>query len=231
VMKMKLPDRMSKGLLLVPVLMFLGLIVFEGIVFLLQKYLEMTGNEMLLIHWQNLFLDRARYFGGVCGFILFVSLLWIVIIPWEKHLSRKQRLAWCAGYLLFAVLMLGFFLPQLGAASEKPRRIACYSNLKQIHIALKMYADDYSGWLPPDLVTLKDGYLTDDRTYYCPTQLKNEKSGRIDYEYYGRGHKITDPPFLLLADREGNHPFHYRNMMLSDGTNCSRQIPPKNSGK
>ena len=45
---MKLPDRMSKVLLLVPVLMFLGLTVFEGIVFLLQKYLEMTGNEMLL---------------------------------------------------------------------------------------------------------------------------------------------------------------------------------------
>lgn len=87
-----------------------------------------------------------------------------------------------------------------------------------------MYADDYSGFLPPDLETLKNGYLTDDRTYYCPTQLKNEKPGRIDYEYYGRGHKITYPPFLLLADRDGNHPFLYRNMMLSDGTNCSRQI-------
>ncbi len=226
-MKMKLPDRMSKVLLLVPVLMFLGLTVFEGIVFLLQKYLEMTGNEMLLIRWESFFLDRARFFGGFCGFILLVSLLWIVIIPREKQLSRKTRLAWCAGYLLFAVLMLGFLLPQLGAASEKPRRIACYSNLKQIHIALRMYADDYSGWLPPDLETLKEGYLTDDVTYYCPTQLKNEKSGRIDYEYYGRGHKITDPPFLLLADRPGNHPFHFRNMMLSDGTNCSRQGPDK----
>ena len=182
-MKMKLPDRMSKALLLVPGLMFLGLTVVEGIVFLVRKYLEATGNEMLLIRWESFFLDRARFFGGFCGFILLVSLLWIVIIPKEKQMPRKTRLAWCAGYLLFAVLMLGFFLPQLGAASEKPRRIACYSNLKQIHIALKMYADDYSGCLPPDLETLKtQRYLTDDRTYYCPTQQKNEKTGRIDYE-------------------------------------------------
>ena len=225
-MKMRRPQWLYKIVLLVPILMFLGLSVYEGGVFLLKQYLETAGNEMLLIRWQNLFLDRARYFGGVCGFILLVSLLWIVIIPWEKHLSRKQRLAWCAGYLFFALLMLGFALPQLGRARETSCRISCYTNLKQIYIALKMYADDYSGWLPPDLETLKTQcYLTDDRTCYCPTQQKNEKPGRIDYEYYGRGHKITDPPFLLLADRDGNHPFHYRNMMLSDGTNCSRQIP------
>ena len=225
---MKLPDRMSKGLLLVPVLMFLELTVVEGIVFLLRKYLEMTGNEMQLIQWESFFLDRARYFGGFCGFILLVSLLWIVIIPWEKHLSRKQRLAWCAGYLLFALLMLGFLLPQLGRARETSCRIVCYTNLKQIYLALKLYADDYSGFLPPDLETLKTQcYLTDNQTFYCPTQRKNEKPGRIDYEYFGRGHKITDPPFLLLADRIGNHPFHFRNMMLSDYTNCSRQEPDK----
>ena len=229
---MNLPDRMSKGLLLVPVLMFLGLTVVEGIVFLLRKYLEMTGNELLLIRWQNLFLDQGSFFGGFCGCILLIALLWIVIIPWEKHLSRKQRLAWCAGYLLFALLMLGFLLPQLGRARETSCRIVCYTNLKQIYLALKMYADDYSGCLPPDLETLKTQcYLTDNQTFYCPTQQKNEKPGHIDYEYYGRGHKITDPPFLLLAERDGNHQFHYRNMMLSNGTNCSRQVPPKNSGK
>lgn len=223
-MEMKLSDRMNKGLLLVPVLMFLGLTVYEGIVFLLQILLETFGNEMQQIRWESFFLDRARYFGVFCAFILFIALLWIVIIPWKKHLSRKQRLAWCAGYLLFSVLMLGFVLPQLGRVRETFCRTPCYTNLKQIYIALRMYADDYSGFLPPDLETLKNGYLTDDRTYYCPTQLKNEKPGRIDYEYYGRGHKITYPPFLLLADRDGNHPFLYRNMMLSDGTNCSRQI-------
>ena len=40
---------MSKGLLLVPVLMFLGLTVVEGIVFLLRKYLEMEGRKAQII--------------------------------------------------------------------------------------------------------------------------------------------------------------------------------------
>ena len=225
---MKLPDRMSKGLLLVPILMFLGLTVVEGIVFLLQKYLEMTGNEMLLIRWQNLFLDRARSFGGVCGIILFFALSWAIKIPSEKQLSRKQRLAWCGIYLLFSALMLALCLNGSGSPNEKVRQVNCFSNLRKIYFALRMYAEDHSGFLPPDLETLKPNESLDDNELcLCPTRLAMGKRGRIDYEYYGRGHKITDPPFLLLADRPGNHPFHYRNMMLSDGTNCSRQEPDK----
>lgn len=58
-MEMKLSDRMNKGLLLVPVLMFLGLTVYEGIVFLLQILLETFGNEMQQIRWESFFLDRG----------------------------------------------------------------------------------------------------------------------------------------------------------------------------
>lgn len=74
-MEMKLSDRMNKGLLLVPVLMFLGLTVYEGIVFLLQILLETFGNEMQQIRWESFFLDGGRYFGGFCAFILFIALL------------------------------------------------------------------------------------------------------------------------------------------------------------
>ena len=228
-MKMKLPDRMSKVLLLVPVLMFLGLTVVEGIVFLLQKYLEMTGNEMLLIRWQNLFLDRARYFGGFCRIILFFALFWAIKTPSEKQLSRKQRLAWCGSYLVFAVILLGIFLRQLGGVTESGRRLECFSNLRQIHVALQMYADDHSGWLPPDLKTLRPGYLDNDPVYLCPA--REGKSEGTDYEYFGSGHKITDPPFLLLAERDGNHQFHYRNMILSTGVRCSRHVPSNDTGK
>ena len=83
----------------------------------------------------------------------------------------------------------------------------------------------HSGWLPPDLTALRPGYLDDDPVYHCPA--REGKSEVTDYEYFGRGHKISDPPFLLMAERDGNHQFHYRNMMLSDGTNCSRQEPDK----
>ena len=36
---------------------------------------------------------------------------------------------------------------------------------------------------------------------------------------------------LLLAERDGNHQFHYRNMMLSNGARCSRHVPLKKPGK
>lgn len=229
---MRRPKWLYKVVLLVPILMFLGLSMYEGGVFLLKQYLETAGNEMLLIRWQNLFLDRARSFGAFCGIILFFALFWTLKTPSEKQLSRKQRFVWCGIYLLFSVFMLALCLNGSGSPNEKVRQVNCFSNLRKIYSALRMYAEDHSGFLPPDLETLKPNESLDDNELcLCPTRLAMGKRGRIDYEYYGCGHKITDPPFLLLADRDGNHPFHYRNMMLSDGTNCSRQIPPKNSGK
>ena len=36
---------------------------------------------------------------------------------------------------------------------------------------------------------------------------------------------------LLLAERDGNHQFHYRNMMLSNGEWRSRHVPLKKPGK
>ena len=213
-LKMKLPDRLTPGLLLIPVLMFLGRLVFDGIVRLLGSLLETYGDEAQLIRWESWFLDQPRSFGGYCAICLIVTLIWIPLIAREKQLSRKERLVWCGSYLVFAVFLLGFFLPQLGGVSEKPRRISCFSNLRQIHVALQMYADDHSGWFPPDLEMLRSGYLDDDPIYHCPA--RERKSEGTDYEYFGRGHKVSNPPFLLMAERGGNHPFRYRNMILSN---------------
>ena len=229
--KMKLPDRLTPGLLLVPLLMFLGRVMYDGIIRLLGFLLETYGNEMQLVQWEHWFwsLDRARSFGGYCAFCLIVTLIWIPLTAREKHLSRKARFAWCGSFLVFAVILLGIFLRQLGGVTESGRRLECFSNLRQIHVALQMYADDHSGWLPPDLKTLRPGYLDNDPVYHCPA--REGKSEVTDYEYYGRGHKISDPPFLLMAEHDGNHQFHYRNMMLSNGERCSRHVPLKKPGK
>ena len=228
---MKLPERLNKGLLLVPVLMFLGRVVYDVIAWLLGSLLETYGNEMQLIQWEHWFwsLDRARSFGGYCALCLIVTLVWIPLIAREKQLSRKKRLAWCGSYLFFAVILLGIFLRQLGGVTEAGRRLECFTNLRQIHVALQMYADDHSGWLPPDLNALRPGYLDDDPVYHCPA--KEGKSEGTDYEYFGCGHKISDPPFLLMAERDGNHQFHYRNMILSNGERRSRHVPSNDTGK
>lgn len=46
-------------------------------------------------------------------------------------------------------LLISILLPTLGKAREAAARVACGSNLKQIHNAVVMYVNENRGWLPP----------------------------------------------------------------------------------
>lgn len=46
-------------------------------------------------------------------------------------------------------VLAGLLLPALTSAHERARRVHCVSNLRQIHLAITMYADEHQDWLPP----------------------------------------------------------------------------------
>jgi len=94
-------------------------------------------------------------------------------------------------------ILAGMLLPALNSAREKARRISCASNLKQIGLAAKMYAGDFSEKFPttdayylPASAKFSDGtglyhngpsitllmsqnYNTDFKTYVCPSGTLN----------------------------------------------------------
>jgi prepilin-type processing-associated H-X9-DG protein len=45
-------------------------------------------------------------------------------------------------------ILAGMLLPTLGKAKEKARKISCYNNLKQMGLAMQMYADEFNGRIP-----------------------------------------------------------------------------------
>lgn len=46
-------------------------------------------------------------------------------------------------------ILAGMLLPSLGKAKEAGQRISCLNNMRQLGMAVTMYASENNGWLPP----------------------------------------------------------------------------------
>lgn len=111
--------------------------------------------------------------------------------------------------LLVVIAVIGILasllLPVLGRATERARRTACLSNLRQILVAAHLYAGDYNGYLPksgtdfpnkldthtPILSTrMKEvmlNYASPLKIFDCPNLARNFEANKNwrDHEFYG----------------------------------------------
>jgi hypothetical protein len=111
--------------------------------------------------------------------------------------------------LLMLPLMAAMLLPALARAKSKAQTITCMNNMKQLNLALLMYATDHKDRLPPadkwcDLIQPYTGGST--ALFHCPT----EAAGRCSYAYNAAlGNQLTtdlknnDKLVLVFTSSEG----------------------------
>ena len=119
------------------------------------------------------------------------------------------------------VAVLGAVLfPTFAKSREKARQSSCSSNMKQIALALQMYARDYDGYLPAaygwqDLVM---PYIKNEQVFACPTRTTPKPHYALSPYVAGRNlGEIADPDttVMLYEVGEGGQPIFPHN----DGAN------------
>jgi len=162
---------------------------------------------------------------------------WYYLRQWKdllpvKSISKACFFANLATYapLLFMTSYLSDHSPGEIRRHERSYRISCFSNLKQIGLAIRQYAIDNGGFLPcasngANFELLRSsGYLTDYKIFVCPSsKAKIPKEGsalkeeNVSYLYFGAGLTSNDSPDSAIAcDKPGNHE-KYGNALFLDG--------------
>ena len=100
-------------------------------------------------------------------------------------------------------ILAAMLMPALGKAREKARAISCTNNLRQFCLAERMYTADHKSVLFPSTTQTKDAngnwtnarywdkdmlyskYISEERTFFCPSTTADETLGNIDRGGYG----------------------------------------------
>ncbi|MBI5386498.1 MAG: type II secretion system protein [Verrucomicrobia bacterium] len=78
-------------------------------------------------------------------------------------------------------ILAAMLLPALSSAKERGRRIACVNNVRQLDLALGMYADDFEGEFPPRTRTPAPRWVESLESYYVDRKLLKCPSDSIPW--------------------------------------------------
>ncbi len=137
-----------------------------------------------------------------------------------NFLEKKQGFTLVELFFVFLAVAFVFVLmvPGIRIIHNYKIKSECADNLRQIGLALYIYAREHKGSFPPDIRTLyEEEYFTDWSILDCPANKEKGTLDNPDYFYTG-GLSVKSPSLApLVRDKEGNHPEGGKNVLYVNG--------------
>ena len=157
--------------------------------------------------------------GGIIG-LIFGILAVVKISDSRGQLTGKgMAIAGISISGFFLLLTPAMLLPALAKAKARAQQVNCITNLKQIGLAARMWANDHNEMFPPNFLAMSNE-LNSPKILICPADPnRNHKAdwsaiaaNGSSYEYFGGGMRAEKPQEIVARCT-----IHH-NVCLSDGS-------------